>query len=95
MEHALPPPTAFLALPGEPPVPWIRWLESFENYLAALDPDKASDPRRRAVLVHCLGTEGQRIFRTLGQAKKYKDAMRLLKAHFAAPQTLIIESRVE
>ncbi|XP_041926596.1 uncharacterized protein LOC121690230 [Alosa sapidissima] len=83
MELALPPPTPFLALPGEPPVPWIRWLESFETYLAALGLEEASNPRRRALLVHCLGTEGQRIFRTLGQGKKYKEATKLLKAHFA------------
>ena len=90
MELALPPPTPFLALPGEPPVPWIRWLESFENYLAALNLEGASDPRRRALLVHCLGTEGQCIFRTLGEAKKYKEATKLLEAHFAAPQTVIL-----
>uniref|UniRef100_A0A8C5CL58 Uncharacterized protein n=1 Tax=Gadus morhua TaxID=8049 RepID=A0A8C5CL58_GADMO len=74
----------------EPPVPWIRWLESFETYLAALGLEDASDPQRRALLVHCLGTEGQRIFRTLGQAKKYREATKLLKAHFAAPQTVIL-----
>ena len=83
MEFSLPPPTPFLSLPGEPPVPWIRWLESFETYLAALGLEEASDPRRRALLVHCLGTEGQRIFRTLGQAKKYKEATKLLEADFA------------
>ena len=90
MELALPPPIPFLALPGEPPVPWIRWLESFETYIAALGLDEASDPRRRALLMHCLGTEGQPIFRTLGQTRKYKDAMKLLEAHFAAPQTVIL-----
>ena len=90
MEFSLPPPTPFLTLPGEPPVPWIRWLESFETYLAALGLEDASDPQRRALLVHCLGTEGQRIFRTLGQAKKYREATKLLEAHFAAPQTVIL-----
>ena len=75
---------------GEPPVPWIRWLELFETYLAALGLEEASDPRRRALLVHCLGTEGQRIFRTLEQAKEYKEATKLLEAHFAAPQTVIL-----
>ena len=37
--------------------------------------------------MHCLGTEGQRI---LGQTRKYKDATKLLEAHFAAPQTVIL-----
>ena len=90
MELSLPPPTPFLALPGEPPVPWIRWLESFETYLAALGLEEANDARRKALLIHCLGTEGQRIFRTLGQAKKYKDATKLLGTHFAPPQTVIL-----
>ena len=58
MEHGLPPPTPFLALPGKPPVPWIR-MKLFETYLAALRLENASDPLRRALLVHCLGTEGQ------------------------------------
>ena len=92
MELNLPPPPQFLSLPGEPPVPWVRWLETFENYIDALGLTEAStnDTRRRALLIHCLGTEGQRIFRTLGQAKKYKDATKLLEAHFAAPQTVIL-----
>uniref|UniRef100_A0A8C5ADR8 Retrotransposon gag domain-containing protein n=1 Tax=Gadus morhua TaxID=8049 RepID=A0A8C5ADR8_GADMO len=43
-----------------------------------------------ALLVHCLGTEGQRIFRTLGQAKKYREATKILEAHFAVPQMVIL-----
>ena len=33
---------------------------------------------------------GQRIFRTLGQARKYKDTTKLLEAHFAVPQMVIL-----
>lgn len=33
---SLPPPPPFLALPGEPPVPWPSWLQSFETYLVAV-----------------------------------------------------------
>ena len=40
--------------------------------------------------MHCLCTEGQRIFRTLGQAGKCKDTTRLLEAQFAALQTVIL-----
>ncbi|XP_063043258.1 uncharacterized protein LOC134437682 [Engraulis encrasicolus] len=85
MELALPPPPQFLSLPGEPPVPWVHWLESFENYITALGLSVKDDARKRALLIHCLGIEGQQMFRMLGggQAKKYKDATKLLEAHFA------------
>ena len=36
MELTFSPPPAFLSLPGEPPDPWTRWQESFENYITAL-----------------------------------------------------------
>ena len=90
MELTFSPPPAFLPFPGEPPVPWTRWHESFETYIAALGLTDISDARRRAILIHCLGTEGQRIFSTLGTAAKYADCVRLLGAHFAAPQSVIL-----
>lgn len=85
-----PPPPAFLPFPGEPPVPWTRWHESFETYFLALGLTEVSDGRKRAILVHCLGIEGQRILATLGTAKKYADCVTLLAGHFAAPQSVIL-----
>ncbi|KAK5895593.1 hypothetical protein CgunFtcFv8_009273 [Champsocephalus gunnari] len=54
----------FLALPGEPPIPWVRWLESFETFIVAAGLAEANDDRKKALLMHSLGSEGQRIFRT-------------------------------
>uniref|UniRef100_A0A8C5DGL0 Retrotransposon gag domain-containing protein n=1 Tax=Gouania willdenowi TaxID=441366 RepID=A0A8C5DGL0_GOUWI len=79
--------SSFLALPGEPPFPWI---ESFETFIAAAGLADATDPRLKALLIHNLGNEGQRIFRTLGPAEKFWDCVALLAGHFAAPQSVIV-----
>jgi len=65
-EFTLPPPAPFLPVPGEPPIPWSGWLEDFTIYLEAVNFADISDRRKTALLRHCLGTEGQRIYRTLG-----------------------------
>ena len=87
---SLPPPSPFLALPGEPPVPWIRWIGSFETYLLAAGLEDVSDVRKRALLLHCLGAEGQRVFGTFANTTKYDEAVKLLKEHFAAPQSALL-----
>ena len=90
MEFQLSPLPPFLALPGEPPIPWSRWHESFETFVAAIGLTGAAEARRRAVLIHSLGNEGQRIFRTLGPAPTYTDYITLLAGHFAAPQSVMV-----
>ncbi|KAJ8332628.1 hypothetical protein SKAU_G00424170 [Synaphobranchus kaupii] len=87
---SLPPPSLFLALPGEPPVPWSRWISSFETYILAAGLEEVLDGRKRALLLHCLGAEGQRVFGTLGTVTKYTEAVELLKTHFAAPQSALL-----
>ncbi|KAK0152341.1 hypothetical protein N1851_006252 [Merluccius polli] len=87
---SLPPPSPFLALLGEPPVPWPRWISSFETYILAAGLEDVSAVRKRALLLHCLGAEGQRVFGTLGNASTYTHAVELLKAHFAAPQSALL-----
>ncbi|XP_061589829.1 coiled-coil domain-containing protein 62 [Cololabis saira] len=84
----------FLGLPGEPPIPWSRWFESFETFLTAMGLDAASDARRKAMLLSSLGDEGQRVFRTLGPADSYNDCVALLTAHFAATQSVIVQRSV-
>ncbi|KAL1420070.1 hypothetical protein MTO96_024655 [Rhipicephalus appendiculatus] len=42
-----------------------QWHRMFETYLLASGATEFSPERRRAILIHCLGTEGQRIFNTL------------------------------
>ncbi|KAJ8332536.1 hypothetical protein SKAU_G00423250 [Synaphobranchus kaupii] len=88
MEFSFPPPSHFLALPGEPPVPWTRWYEAFETYISVLGVEDLSAARKRAMLIHCLCIEGQRIFKTLGAAADYVDCVRLLAGHFAAPKNV-------
>ena len=91
MEFSFPAPPPFLALPGEPPVPWTRWHDAFETYLTALAVKNQNDARKKAMLIHCLGLEGQRIFKTLGHAPDYKTCVELLSAHFAAPKNVIMQ----
>ena len=58
----VPAPTPFLQSPGEPPVSWSNWILTFENYLLAVGLDeKTQEARCRALLISCLGCEGQRI----------------------------------
>ncbi|KAL1448373.1 hypothetical protein MTO96_044082 [Rhipicephalus appendiculatus] len=61
----LAPPPPFLLSPGRPVVPWEQWHRMFHTYLLASGATEFSPERRRAILIHCLGTEGQRIFNTL------------------------------
>ncbi|KAJ8339345.1 hypothetical protein SKAU_G00361310 [Synaphobranchus kaupii] len=89
-EFTLPPPAPFLSVPGEPPIPWVGWLEDFTVYLEAMDFADISDRRKTALLRHCLGTEGQRIFRALGSAGTYDEAVTLLTAHFAGKQRALL-----
>ncbi len=89
---ALPPPTPFLALPGEPPIPWTRWLQSFETFILAVGLTDMSAARKKALLLHCLGAEGQRVLGALesGTTSDYNTAVELLNAHFAAPQNALL-----
>ncbi|XP_058864257.1 uncharacterized protein LOC117964756 isoform X2 [Acipenser ruthenus] len=89
-EFSFTPPPPFLALPGEPPVPWARWLDSFNTYLLAMGLEDVANPRKRAILIHCLGTEGQRVFLTLGPASTFDEAVGVLAAHFGAAQSVLI-----
>ncbi|KAH7941009.1 hypothetical protein HPB49_009186 [Dermacentor silvarum] len=64
----LQPPPPFLSSPEHPVITWKQWIQAFKNYMVA---SGASDPpsmRRKAILVNCLGLEGQRIFQTLTAA---------------------------
>ena len=82
---ALSPLPPFLPVPGDPAVPWDRWLRSFEDYLLALGDTDLDEPQKCALVIHCLGQEGQRIFATLilmdGQ---YATATAALKANFSS-----------
>ncbi|KAL1481856.1 hypothetical protein MTO96_034146 [Rhipicephalus appendiculatus] len=61
----LAPPPPFLPTPGRPAVAWPQWLRIFENFLLASGAPDCTPNRRKALLLHSLGVEGQRIFYTL------------------------------
>ncbi|XP_077485377.1 uncharacterized protein LOC144095559 [Amblyomma americanum] len=61
----LAPPPPFLPVPGRPAVAWPQWFRIFENYLLASGASDCTPDRRKALLLHSLGVEGQRIFYTL------------------------------
>lgn len=88
MELLLSPLPPFLALPGEPPIPWPCWYESFQTFVVTMGLTDAPEARLNAMVIHSLGNEGQCIFRTLGPAPEYSDCVTLLNGHFAAPQSV-------
>ncbi|XP_077541262.1 uncharacterized protein LOC144153500 [Haemaphysalis longicornis] len=55
----------FLPEPGRPPIPWTQWHQIFENYLLASGASEFPPERRKALLLHSLGVEGQRVFSSL------------------------------
>ena len=91
MELNLRPPNEFLPCPGEPAVNFKIWIRSFENYLDAIDGSGFTDQRKKALLVHCLGQEGQRIFYTLPAPKDYKSCVKTLTQHFVPTVNVIAE----
>ncbi|KAH7932989.1 hypothetical protein HPB49_006211 [Dermacentor silvarum] len=58
----LAPPPPFLPVPGRPPVPCPQWHRMFENFLLASGASDFKPERRKTLLIHSLGVEGQRIF---------------------------------
>ncbi|XP_006821806.1 uncharacterized protein LOC102801680 [Saccoglossus kowalevskii] len=56
-----------------------------------LDRDDVADGRKRAVLLHCLGIEGQRIFQSLGDCPTYKVVVDKLESHFGPRKSVILE----
>ncbi|MGH0117490.1 UNVERIFIED_CONTAM: hypothetical protein FKN15_078184, partial [Acipenser sinensis] len=91
-EFGVTPSTPFLPHPGDPQIPWTQWLESFNMYLLASDLQDMSGTRKRAILIHCLGPEGQHIFKTLGDSPSFKNATTKLTQHFG-PRHNAVEER--
>ena len=58
-------PESFLAHPGRPPAAFKQWRFAFDTYLLAIGGKYFSADRQKAVLLHCLGREGQRIYQTI------------------------------
>ncbi len=75
-------PTPFLPCPGEPSIPFDVWLKMFRNSLLVVNAsgDEWPAARKRALFLHCLGTEGQRLFYTLpNQGETMEEAIEILQ----------------
>lgn len=86
-----------LPCPGEPAMTFSTWLQIFENDLRVIDAtgDAWPDERWRSVLLHCLGTEGQRILYSLpNTGTTYKEAEDSLKAYFVPKANIVVERHV-
>lgn len=86
-------PPPFLQSVGPPLIPLKAWLQSFENYLVAMSESDLPDARKHALLIHCLGAEGQRLFYTLTVADdKYDTALKAIEDFFI-PQVNVVAER--
>ena len=84
----------FLPAPGEPAVPFKIWEQIFKNYCLAIDVDglQWTEARQRALLLHCLGTEGQRIFQKLPETcAKLATAIAALHGYFTPKVNVVVE----
>ncbi|XP_072143589.1 uncharacterized protein, partial [Dermacentor andersoni] len=61
----LAPPPFFFSTPGRQSLPWEQWEPMFNVYLLASGAAAFKPEQRKAILLHCLGTEGQHIYQTL------------------------------
>ncbi|XP_075539107.1 uncharacterized protein LOC142573326 [Dermacentor variabilis] len=62
-------PPEFLLTPGKPAIPWTQWQRLFKNYLLASGSDAHLPARRKALLLHCSGTEGQHLYYAMPEKK--------------------------
>ncbi|KAH7936962.1 hypothetical protein HPB49_006666 [Dermacentor silvarum] len=86
------PPDPFLPTPGRPVQPWSRWHDMFKVYLVASGASEFSPERRRALLLHSLGPEGQQEEKgTAATPDVYDSAVAALAKHFDTPCNLVVE----
>ncbi|XP_077484286.1 transmembrane protein 161-like emei isoform X5 [Amblyomma americanum] len=100
-------PPEFLPTPGKPAIPWTQWHRLFKNYLLASGSDAHPPARRKALLLHCLGVEGQRLYYALpeeksstpptegkegsGTSDEYDAAVATLDACFTSKTNVVVE----
>ncbi|KAK7877730.1 hypothetical protein WMY93_030544 [Mugilogobius chulae] len=89
---SLQPPAVFLECPGEPKLAFATWKKLFDNYLLAIGGDGFSAGRKRALLIHCLGTEGNRIYCTLPlETDDYDGSVKALETYFSPKLNVVAE----
>ena len=89
----LQPPSAFLEYPGEPKITFEAWRKLFDNYLLAIGGQDFSEGRKRALLIHCLGTEGQRLYNTLPLTEDTYGGSVLALQTFFTPKVNVVAER--
>ena len=90
-------PAPFLPSAGaEPAIAWPRWVRMYDNFLCAIGGDGFPPGRKQAILLTCLGAEGQRIHESLPPCVKLEEeddfmfTRRRLEAHFAPRQNVCV-----
>lgn len=81
------PPPSFLPTPGTPVVLWSEWERAFENYLVVSEKDKATSNVKKALLLHCVGLEAQRIFYCLNDGTTVRNNESLCKTESSSTAT--------
>ena len=91
-------PDSFLDKPGSITMPWKTWVAQFENYLVASGGTNYAVALKKALLLHCLGKEGQRVFQNLPDhdnppagASEYDKALLVLEKHFGPKINVVAE----
>lgn len=80
---SLQPPAVFLDFPGEPKIPFATWKKLFNKYLLAIVGNEFFAKRKKALLIHCFGTEGHWIYSTLPLATDdYDGSEKALEKYF-------------
>ncbi|CAG0893006.1 unnamed protein product, partial [Cyprideis torosa] len=85
----VPPPPPFFETPGVPNIPWRTWIEIFLNYLTAIGLSTTTEESRaRAVILSCLGAEGQRIYYGFSSnSTSFEQTKTSLAAYFEGPSS--------
>ena len=72
---------------------WARWFKSFEYFIVASG--IRDDGRKRAILLHMLGTESQELFETLpDKGNNYDEAVTALNRYFCPKKNVTFERSV-
>ncbi|KAH7933566.1 hypothetical protein HPB49_014021 [Dermacentor silvarum] len=69
----LQPTPSFLSSPGHPVSPLEQWIQAFKNYMVASGASELPAIRRKAILLNCLGLEGQRRPASFGFERHWRD----------------------
>ncbi|CAI5686315.1 unnamed protein product [Oreochromis niloticus] len=89
---SLQPLAVFLDCPGELKIPFAASKKLFDNYLLAIGGNDFATERKRALLIHCLGTEGQRIYSALPlTTDDYEGSVKALETYFHPKVNVVAE----